>query len=119
MVHRSLAGSMERLFAHLIEVHAGAFPVWYAPVQLAVLPVGGRAGARRRPRSSARRSRPGCGPRSITTGRSGARIRAAAERKVPYVAVIGAREAAAAWWPCGCATGGSCRPCRRRGGDRR
>src|SRR3954452_15452234 len=40
MVHRSLVGSMERLFAHLLEVHAGAFPVWYAPVQVAVVPVG-------------------------------------------------------------------------------
>ena len=40
MVHRSLVGSMERLFGHLIEVHGGAFPVWFAPVQLEVLPVG-------------------------------------------------------------------------------
>ena len=40
MVHRSLVGSMERLFAYLIEVHAGAFPAWYAPVQLVLLPVG-------------------------------------------------------------------------------
>ena len=39
MVHRSVAGSMERLFAHLIEVHDGAFPAWYAPLQVAVLPV--------------------------------------------------------------------------------
>ena len=39
MIHRSMVGSMERLFAHLIEVHAGAFPAWYAPVQLEVLPV--------------------------------------------------------------------------------
>ncbi|MCW3840157.1 threonine--tRNA ligase, partial [Micromonospora yasonensis] len=39
MVHRSLVGSMERLFAYLIEVHAGAFPAWYAPVQLVLLPV--------------------------------------------------------------------------------
>ena len=40
MVHRSLVGSLERLFAHLIEVHQGAFPAWYAPVQVVVLPVG-------------------------------------------------------------------------------
>src|SRR6266540_7514550 len=39
MVHRSAAGSMERLFAHLIEVHEGAFPAWYAPMQVAVLPI--------------------------------------------------------------------------------
>ena len=51
MVHRSLAGSMERLFGHLIEVHAGAFPVWYAPVQVDVLPISRRAGRRRPTRS--------------------------------------------------------------------
>src|SRR5262249_33691832 len=40
IVHRSLVGSMERLFGHLIEVHGGAFPVWYAPLQVVALPVG-------------------------------------------------------------------------------
>ena len=40
MVHRSLVGSLERLFAHLIEVHQGAFPAWYAPVQVVVVPIG-------------------------------------------------------------------------------
>ncbi|HEY2793530.1 MAG TPA: threonine--tRNA ligase, partial [Micromonosporaceae bacterium] len=39
MVHRSLAGSMERLFAYLIEAHGGAFPAWYAPVQLVAIPI--------------------------------------------------------------------------------
>lgn len=39
LVHRSLVGSMERLSAYLIEVHAGTFPAWYAPVQLVLLPV--------------------------------------------------------------------------------
>jgi threonyl-tRNA synthetase len=39
MVHRSVVGSIERLIAHLIEVYAGAFPAWLAPVQVAVLPV--------------------------------------------------------------------------------
>ena len=40
MVHRSVIGSVERAVAHLVEVHGGAFPVWLAPVQLVVLPVG-------------------------------------------------------------------------------
>jgi threonyl-tRNA synthetase len=39
MIHRSILGSLERLVAHLTEVHAGAFPTWMAPVQVAVLPV--------------------------------------------------------------------------------
>jgi threonyl-tRNA synthetase len=39
IVHRSVVGGLERLVAHLIEVHAGAFPTWLAPVQLVGLPV--------------------------------------------------------------------------------
>ncbi len=39
MVHRALYGSIERFFGTLIEHYAGAFPVWLAPVQVAVLPI--------------------------------------------------------------------------------
>src|SRR5229473_1750847 len=38
MIHRALFGSMERFFGVLIEHYAGAFPMWLAPVQVAVLP---------------------------------------------------------------------------------
>ncbi len=91
MVHRSLAGSMERLFAHLIEVHGGAFPVWYAPVQVAIVPVTDDQGAAAR---SLRRRLIDAGLRSelVLDGSMGARIRQAALRKVPYTAVIGSRE---------------------------
>lgn len=34
-IHRSILGSLERLVAHLTQVHAGAFPTWMAPVQVA------------------------------------------------------------------------------------
>ncbi|MBC5828413.1 MAG: threonine--tRNA ligase [Candidatus Eremiobacteraeota bacterium] len=40
MIHRALLGSMERFFGVLIEHFAGAFPVWLAPVQAAVVPIG-------------------------------------------------------------------------------
>ncbi|AKJ11958.1 threonyl-tRNA synthetase [Streptomyces incarnatus] len=94
MVHRSIIGSVERAVAHLIEAHAGAFPAWLAPVQLAVLPVGeeqlGRA-------AEIVREAAGLGLRAELAGPAegtlGARIRAA--RLVPYQAVIGAREAEA------------------------
>lgn len=90
MVHRSLAGSMERLFAHLIEVHAGAFPVWYAPVQIVAVPIGEPSAATAFVRAAIDA---GLRARVDAEGSLGARIRAA--RKVPYVAVIGEREAAA------------------------
>ncbi|BCJ48737.1 threonine--tRNA ligase [Actinoplanes sp. NBRC 14428] len=93
MVHRSLVGSFERLFAHLIEAHGGAFPVWYAPVQLAVVPVS--AGQLPAAEAFARDAiAAGLRAEVHADGSVGARIRDAAGRKVPYVAVIGAREAA-------------------------
>jgi threonyl-tRNA synthetase len=93
MVHRSVIGSLERLFAHLIEVHQGAFPPWYAPLQLAVLPVGAdQAGAAEDWAEKALRQ--GLRVEVLHEGSLGARIRAAIGRKVPYIGVIGAREAA-------------------------
>jgi threonyl-tRNA synthetase len=91
MVHRSIVGTMERLFAHLIEVHEGAFPAWYAPVQLAVLPVGEAQHARAREVSDLA-LRDGLRVEVLGEGSLGWRIREAAKRKVAYVAVIGARE---------------------------
>jgi threonyl-tRNA synthetase len=94
MVHRSAVGSLERLFAHLIEVAGGAFPAWYAPVQVAVLPVGeAQDGAARAFRD--RLVRAGLRAELWPEGSVGLRVREAAQRKVPLVTVIGAREAAA------------------------
>jgi threonyl-tRNA synthetase len=94
MVHRSVIGSLERVVAHLIEVHAGAFPPWLAPVQVIALPV-----------TDAELPAAAClvgkaldaGLRAVVAGAEygtlGARIRA--HRLVPYQAVIGPAEAAA------------------------
>ncbi|MEV5873713.1 threonine--tRNA ligase [Streptomyces sp. NPDC052101] len=94
MVHRSIIGSVERAVAHLVEVHAGAFPAWLAPVQLVVLPVAEEqeeqaAAVVRQARELGLRAEL-AGP---AEGTLGARIRAG--RLVPYQAVIGAREAGA------------------------
>jgi threonyl-tRNA synthetase len=93
MVHRSVIGSMERLVAHLIEVHGGAFPGWLAPLQVAILPVSDSAAGQAA--ESADRCRD-LGLRAQVKGPDqgtlAARIRAA--KMVPYQAVIGAREAA-------------------------
>jgi threonyl-tRNA synthetase len=92
MVHRSAAGSLERLFAHLIEVHGGAFPAWYAPRQLAILPVG--AGQDEAARAfEAECLAAGIRAERWIEGSVASRVRAGAQRKVPFVAVIGAREA--------------------------
>jgi threonyl-tRNA synthetase len=94
MVHRSLVGSMERLFAHLIEVHQGVFPAWYAPVQVLVLPVGPD-------QEEAAQSfvdqciQAGLRAEVLPDGSLSARVREAAVRHVPHIAIIGAREAGA------------------------
>ncbi|MEV4830209.1 threonine--tRNA ligase [Micromonospora sp. NPDC049257] len=94
LVHRSLVGSMERLFAYLIEAHEGAFPPWYAPVQLLLLPVdAGQVDAV--DRVARRAVDAGLRVEVDAGGSLGARVRDAARRRVPYVGVVGAREAAA------------------------
>jgi threonyl-tRNA synthetase len=94
MVHRSIVSTMERMVAHLLEVHAGALPVWLAPVQVRVLPVVDDAGDQARAVAQAVRAR---GGRSAVDDRRAtldARIRDAQQAKVPYIAVVGRREQA-------------------------
>jgi threonyl-tRNA synthetase len=94
LIHRSLISTMERLVAHLIELYGGAFPVWLAPVQLLILPVGDAhlaAAERLRACADAALLRSEVmEPRASL----GARIRRAQQRRVPFMAVIGDREVA-------------------------
>jgi threonyl-tRNA synthetase len=93
IIHRSVIGTLERMCAHLLEVHGGALPAWLSPVQALVLPAGDDA----RPYAeSVDQQLAGQGLRSKVDRRDatlGARIRNAQQRKVPYLAVVGAREA--------------------------
>jgi threonyl-tRNA synthetase len=95
MVHRGAAGSMERLFSYLIERYAGAFPTWLHPTQVVVIPItdtqleyAGRVAARLR----ASRIRVQVDSRPERMQR---KVRDAQARKVPYMAIVGAREAEA------------------------
>ncbi|MCL6451921.1 MAG: threonine--tRNA ligase, partial [Acetobacteraceae bacterium] len=95
MVHRALLGSLERFFGILIEHYGGAFPLWLAPVQARVLPVTDRNAdyARQvKERLLARGARVDLDDRSETISY---RIRAAQLEKVPYMLVVGDREAGA------------------------
>jgi threonyl-tRNA synthetase len=94
IVHRSVVGGLERLFAHLIEVHQGAFPVWFAPVQAVVAPIGD-AGVEQAHAWADRARRCGLRVEVEQDGSIGARVRDSVARRVPYLVVIGAREAAA------------------------
>ena len=94
MIHRSIASTMERMIAHLLEVHDGALPPWLAPVQVRVVPIQPLPEGHLAVVRDAFFSR---GLRVDVDGRDatlGARIRQARLDKVPWTAVIGPREAA-------------------------
>ncbi len=93
MVHRALFGSMERFFGVLIEHYAGAFPVWLAPVQAAVLPVSERHEAYGRNVADALRAARIRTQLDDRNEKLNARIRDAQLQKVPFMLVVGDREA--------------------------
>jgi threonyl-tRNA synthetase len=93
MVHRALLGALERFFGVLIEHYAGAFPVWLSPVQAVVLPVSDKHLAYAREVYEELR---GANVRASLDDRNeklNARIRDAQLRKVPFMLVVGDREA--------------------------
>ena len=94
MIHRALLGSMERFAGILIEHYAGRFPDWLAPVQVGVLPVADRhnerAAADRRASSTAWACAPRVDDRTESVGR---KIRDAELAKLPYMVILGDREA--------------------------
>lgn len=93
MIHRALMGSYERFIGILIEDTAGELPLWLAPVQAIVLPISDRHVAAAdgvAAQLSAAGLRPEVDRRTESVGR---KIRDAELRKVPYMLVVGDREA--------------------------
>jgi threonyl-tRNA synthetase len=94
VIHRAIFGSFERFIAMLIEHYAGAFPLWLAPVQMAILPLADR---HLEWAETVRQKLVEAGFRAQVDGRVekiGYKIREAQLQKVPYMLVIGDREAA-------------------------
>jgi len=95
MLHRALYGSLERFVGIYIEHTGGEFPVWVAPVQALVLPVNAKALDYAR---STQASLKAAGVRADVDARDeklGAKIRDAELQKVPYMLVVGPRDAEA------------------------
>jgi threonyl-tRNA synthetase len=93
MIHRALMGAFERFIGILIEHYAGEFPLWLAPRQVAVLPIADRHAeyAREVVRELTQAGlRADADERAESVGR---KIRDAELRKVPYMLVVGDREA--------------------------
>ncbi len=93
MVHRALLGSLERFFGILVEHYAGAFPLWLAPEQARILPVSdAQIGMAQKIASELRAKGFRVGVDEQAAG-LGAKIRAARNERVPYLMVLGEREA--------------------------
>jgi threonyl-tRNA synthetase len=101
VIHRSSIGAIERTFAYLIEKYGGAFPVWLAPVQAVVIPISDKyleygnrvVEALKRPglgQGQALELRVELDDRNETLP---ARIRDAERQKIPYMLVVGEKEA--------------------------
>jgi len=94
VIHRAMSGSFERFIAILIEHYAGAFPLWLAPEQVRVLPITDRINGYG---DDIRARLASAGFRATLDDRSekiGAKIRDAQLLKVPFMLVLGDREAA-------------------------
>ena len=93
MVHRALFGSVERFFGILVEHYAGAFPIWLAPIQVAVLPITDKQMEYAR---QVKNQLADAGVRVWLDERSekiNLKIRDAQMQKIPYMLVLGGREA--------------------------
>ena len=95
MVHRALYGSVERFFGVLIEHYAGAFPVWLSPVQVAMIPISERHKEYAEKIAAQLKE---AGVRVHVDARNekmNAKIREHAMQKVPFLVVVGDKEAEA------------------------
>jgi threonyl-tRNA synthetase len=93
MIHRAIYGTLERFTGNLIEHFAGAFPVWLAPEQVRVIPI---SDAQAEAAHAVARRLKAAGLRVHVDDRGETlnyRIREGEIQKVPYMAVIGQREA--------------------------
>jgi len=93
MIHRALLGSLERFFGVLIEHFGGAFPVWIAPEQIAVIPVAAQFNDYAKKCVAELKVHDLRVTTELSDERLNAKIRDCQTRKIPYMLVAGQREA--------------------------
>ena len=94
MVHRALMGSLERFFGILIEQYAGAFPLWLAPEQARILPVSDKQHDAAMALKKQLRLKGFRVEVDVKAASLGAKIKDARKERIPYMLVVGEREAA-------------------------
>ena len=93
MLHRAVLGSYERILALLIEHYAGAFPLWLSPIQIQVIPVG-EGHHKFAEKLQQEFIEAGIRAKSDDNDETvGNKIRKAAKNKIPYILVVGDKEA--------------------------
>ena len=95
MLHRAVLGSLERFLGILIEHYAGAFPLWLAPVQARVLPLNDKVAEYAANVCAALKDAGFRAEVDRENDKLGAKIRRAQVEKIPYMLVVGGREAEA------------------------
>jgi threonyl-tRNA synthetase len=93
IIHRGVIGATERMMAYLIELYAGAFPAWLAPVQAVVIPIADRHADYAHEVLLELRAEGFRAEIDARGERMNAKIRDAQLQKVPYMLVVGDREA--------------------------
>ncbi|MEE8638001.1 MAG: threonine--tRNA ligase [Candidatus Margulisiibacteriota bacterium] len=93
MVHRAILGSIERFFGALIEHFAGAFPLWLAPVQVMVMPIADRHNEYAQEVAKKLKEKDVRVETDLRREKIGAKIRDAQMQKVPYMIILGDKEA--------------------------
>jgi threonyl-tRNA synthetase len=95
MVHRALFGSVERFFGVLIEHYAGAFPMWLAPVQVGLVPISNEKHLEYAETVKARLEAAGLRVElDASNGKMQGKIRDFGLQKVPFILILGDKEAA-------------------------
>ncbi|HEX8732753.1 MAG TPA: His/Gly/Thr/Pro-type tRNA ligase C-terminal domain-containing protein, partial [Ktedonobacterales bacterium] len=96
IIHRAIMGSTERFLGVLIEHYAGAFPVWLSPVQAMVIPISDEKHGEYAQRVLERLQAAGLRAEvDSRKERMNAKVRDAQLRKIPYMLVVGDKEAEA------------------------
>jgi threonyl-tRNA synthetase len=96
MIHRGVLSTMERIMAFLIENYAGNFPVWLAPVQAVVIPISDERHSAYAERAAQALRAAGLRVEvDLRKERMNAKVRDAQLQKVPYMLVVGDKEAEA------------------------
>jgi len=94
MIHRAPFGSMERFIAVLIEHCAGNFPLWLSPEQFVILPISEKYEEYAKKLSDMLKDSDICGLIDFRDEKIGRKIRDAEVKKIPYMLIVGEKEAA-------------------------